>query len=52
MFTGSQLPMGVMRSDAKENLLTAIEIAAAKDEYGEALVPEVTIYFEEIVLVI
>ena len=47
VFTGSQLPMGVMRSDAKENLLTAIEIAAAKDEYGEALVPEVTIYFED-----
>lgn len=47
VFTGSQLPMGVMRSDAKENLLTAIEIAAAKDEDGEALVPEVTIYFED-----
>ena len=47
VFTGSQLPMGVMRSDAKENLLTSIEIAAAKDEDGEALVPEVTIYFED-----
>lgn len=47
VFTGSQLPMGVMRSDAKENLLTAIEIAAEKDEDGEALVPEVTIYFED-----
>ncbi len=47
VFTGSQLPIGVMRSDAKENLLTAIEIAAAKDEDGEALVPEVTIYFED-----
>lgn len=47
VFTGSQLPMGVMRSDAKENLLTAIEIAAAKDEDGEAVVPEVTIYFED-----
>lgn len=47
VFTGSQLPMGMMRSDAKENLLTSIEIAAAKDEEGEALVPEVTIYFED-----
>ncbi len=47
VFTGSQLPMGVMRSDAKENLLTAIEIAAAKDDDGEAIVPEVTIYFED-----
>jgi len=38
--------VGVLRSDAKENLLTAIEIAAAKDENGDAIVPEVTIYFE------
>lgn len=47
VFTGSQLPVGVLRSDAKENLLTAIEIAAAKDEEGDAIVPEVTIYFED-----
>lgn len=47
VFTGSQLPVGVLRSDAKENLLTAIEIAAAKDEYGNAIVPEVTIFFED-----
>ena len=47
VFTGSQLPVGVLRSDAKENLLTAIEIAGAKDEEGNAIVPEVTIYFED-----
>ena len=47
VFTGSQLPVGVLRSDAKENLLTAIEIAAAKDDEGNAIVPEVTIYFED-----
>ena len=47
VFTGSQLPVGVLRSDAKENLLTAIEIAAAQDEMGDAIVPEVTIYFED-----
>ena len=47
VFTGSQLPVGVLRSDAKENLLTAIEIAAAKDEVGNAIVPEVTIFFED-----
>lgn len=47
VFTGSQLPVGLLRSDAKENLLTAIEIAAAKDEYGNPIVPEVTIYFED-----
>ena len=47
VFTGSQLPVEVLRSDAKENLLTAIEIAAAKDEDGNAIVPEVTIFFED-----
>ena len=47
IFTGSQLPVGVLRSDAKENLLTAIEIAAEQDEEGYALVPEVCIYFED-----
>jgi len=47
VLTGSQLPVGVLRSDAKENLLTAIEIASAMDEEGNALVPEVTIFFED-----
>jgi L-asparaginase len=46
IFTGSQLPIGRMRSDAKENLLTAIEIAVAK-ENGSAIVPEVCIFFED-----
>lgn len=46
IFTGAQLPVGMMRSDAKENLLTAIEIASAK-EHGMAIVPEVCIFFED-----
>ena len=46
ILTGSQLPVGKMRSDAKENLLTAIEMAAAK-ENGQAIVPEVCIFFED-----
>lgn len=46
VFTGSQLPIGVRRSDARENLLTAIEIASARTENGQAMVPEVTVYFE------
>jgi len=46
ILTGSQLPIGTIRTDAKENLITAIEIAAAQDEQGRALVPEVAIYFE------
>lgn len=47
VFTGSQLPVGLLRSDAKENLLTAIEIAAAKDDEGHPIVPEVTVFFED-----
>lgn len=46
ILTGSQLPIGTIRTDAKENLITAIEIAAAKDEQGQAMVPEVAVYFE------
>jgi len=46
IFTGAQLPIGMMRSDAKENMLTAIEIATAK-ESGQAIVPEVCIFFED-----
>jgi L-asparaginase len=45
IFTGAQLPIGVLRTDGKENLITAIEIAAAR-ENGLPLVPEVCIYFE------
>lgn len=46
IFTGAQLPIGMMRSDAKENLLTSIEIASAK-ENGLPIVPEVCIFFED-----
>ena len=45
VFTGSQLPIGQLRTDGKENLITAVEIAAAKDADGRALVPEVGICF-------
>ena len=45
VFTGSQLPIGKLRTDGKENLVSAIEIAAATSN-GQPLVPEVTIYFE------
>lgn len=45
ILTGSQLPMGKLRTDGKENLITAIEIAGAKKE-NSSIVPEVAIYFE------
>ncbi len=46
IFTGSQLPIGITRSDARENLLTTLEIALSKKENGDAMVPEVGVYFE------
>jgi len=46
IFTGSQLPIGILRTDGKENLISSIEIAAAIDENQKAMVPEVCIYFE------
>ena len=47
ILTGSQLPIGTLRTDGKENLITAIEIAAARREDGSPVVPEVCIYFKE-----
>lgn len=45
ILTGSQLPVNGIRTDAKENLITSLEIAAAKNR-GKAMVPEVCIYFD------
>jgi L-asparaginase len=45
VLTGSQLPIGEIRTDAKENLITALEIAATKKD-GKAMVPEVSVYFD------
>ncbi len=50
IFTGSQLPIGVPRTDGKENLISAVEIAAAKDADGHALVPEVCICFGSLLM--
>ncbi len=46
VFTGAQLPIAETRSDARENLITSLEIASAKIE-GKAVVPEVCIYFDD-----
>lgn len=45
ILTGSQLPMGQLRTDGKENMLTSIELAGEYDSEGHPLVPEVSIYF-------
>lgn len=44
IFTGAQLPIGAIRTDARENLITALEIAAARRD-GRPVVPEVCIFF-------
>ena len=44
ILTGSQLPIGVLRTDGKENLITSIQIASMKKE-GQPIVQEVAIYF-------
>ncbi|MDR0207316.1 MAG: asparaginase [Bacteroidales bacterium] len=46
ILTGSQLPLGVIRTDGRENILNSIEIAAAK-KTDKPRVPEVCIYFEQ-----
>lgn len=45
ILTGSQLPIGMLRTDGKENLITSVEIASAMKN-GKAVVPEVSVYFE------
>lgn len=45
ILTGSQLPIGQLRTDGKENLVTSIELASMMDAEGHAIIPEVCIYF-------
>lgn len=46
IFTGAQLPITEARSDARENLITALDFASARNDKGEPMVPEVCIYFD------
>lgn len=46
IITGSQLPIGEVRTDGEENLITALQIAAARDNNGEHMIREVAILFE------
>jgi len=50
ILTGSQLPIGKMRTDGRENLITALEIAVDKDSKGNAFVPEVCIFFQNFLM--
>lgn len=49
ILTGAQLPISALRTDARRNLLTSIEIAIAK-QGGRALVPEVVVFFNDVLL--
>ncbi len=49
IFTGAQMPIGSIRSDARENLITALEIAAAHAD-GQPIVSEVCVYFNYLLL--
>ncbi|MEO1653287.1 MAG: type I asparaginase, partial [Bacteroidota bacterium] len=49
ILTGAQLPVGSVRTDAHRNLVTSIQIAAAQ-QYGYPMVPEVCIYFDDVLL--
>lgn len=46
IITGSQLPIGEVRTDGEENLITALQVAAARDDEGRPMVREVAILFE------
>lgn len=46
ILTGSQLPLGMLRSDARENFMSSLELAAASGEDGLPLINEVALYFE------
>ena len=45
VFTGAQLPIGDLRTDAKENLITSIQVASLQED-GEPIIQEVCLYFE------
>ncbi|MDR2868474.1 MAG: type I asparaginase [Bacteroidales bacterium] len=46
ILTGSQLPLGVMRTDGRENILNSIEIASSMNKDGSPRVQEVCVYFQ------
>lgn len=46
ILTGSQLPIGTIRTDGKENIITSIEIASTKNKDGNALIQEVAVCFQ------
>ncbi len=50
IITGSQLPIGDVREDGTENLISAVEVAGAKDENGDPMIQEVAISFQDYIV--
>ncbi|MDE5795650.1 MAG: asparaginase [Muribaculaceae bacterium] len=50
VITGSQLPIGAVREDGTENLISAVEVAGAKDENGDPIIQEVVISFQDYII--
>ncbi|MDE5628037.1 MAG: asparaginase [Muribaculaceae bacterium] len=50
VITGSQLPIGDTREDGNENLISALQVAAAKDENGDPMIQEVVISFQDYIV--
>lgn len=50
VFTGAQVPVGRIRTDARRNLVTALEMAAARHSTGAVRVPEVSLFFNELLI--
>ncbi|WP_317175046.1 asparaginase domain-containing protein [Hymenobacter qilianensis] len=50
VFTGAQVPVGRIRTDARRNFITALDIAAARHPDGSARVPEVSLFFNTLLL--
>lgn len=50
VITGSQLPIGDTREDGTENLIAALQVAAAKDENGDPMIQEVVIAFQDYIV--
>ncbi len=47
VLTGSQLPIGVLRTDGKENIINAVELASMADESETPVIQEVAVYFDQ-----
>jgi L-asparaginase len=50
IFTGAQLPLGSLRTDANRNVMTSLELALSKRENGKPMIQEVCVFFDNVLL--